>query len=155
MKSPQISKPVRASHTYVQNLVASAKDVFPLLCPVRELEWVKGWPLTACYSNSGLAENDCVFITESSGRSVVWMITQYDVDNTFIEMIRINPEETACRLQIQLKEILHDSCSASISYTHTALCPDGEKFVEKYTAEYFADFMKDWEDALNKFLSER
>ena len=38
----KIAAPRRVSHSYVQQLVASPAEVFPLLCPVREAEWLRG-----------------------------------------------------------------------------------------------------------------
>jgi hypothetical protein len=37
-----VRPPRRAQHTYVQALRAAPAEVFPLLCPVREREWVPG-----------------------------------------------------------------------------------------------------------------
>ncbi len=39
--------------------------VSPLLCPVRELEWLEGWSAGVVYSDSGLAENNCIFTSEN------------------------------------------------------------------------------------------
>lgn len=36
-----LQKPIRVSHTYRQRLKAPPEQVFPLLCPVREKEWLK------------------------------------------------------------------------------------------------------------------
>jgi hypothetical protein len=33
----------RITHEYTQNNVAPPEKVFPLLCPVREADWVPGW----------------------------------------------------------------------------------------------------------------
>ncbi len=36
-------KAKRVSHEYTQTNDAPPDEVFPLLCPVRESEWVPGW----------------------------------------------------------------------------------------------------------------
>ena len=36
-----ILTPTRVAHTYTQHLVAPPKAVFPLLCPVREADWIR------------------------------------------------------------------------------------------------------------------
>jgi hypothetical protein len=38
-----IRAPVRVTHTYTQTLDGSPAEVLPLLCPVREADWVPGW----------------------------------------------------------------------------------------------------------------
>jgi hypothetical protein len=35
---------------------APVEQVFPLLCPVRECDWLEGWNCTLLHSGSGLAE---------------------------------------------------------------------------------------------------
>ena len=50
-----VEKPTRAIRTYVQDLAAPPERVFPLLCPVRETEWVEGWDPLFVASASGLA----------------------------------------------------------------------------------------------------
>ena len=42
----KIVKPNRATRTYTQHLVAEPAVVFPLLCPVREADWIDGWSPT-------------------------------------------------------------------------------------------------------------
>ncbi|MDO8986641.1 MAG: hypothetical protein Q7V14_00255 [Coriobacteriia bacterium] len=39
----KINKPNRVVRSYTQNLNANPSDVFRLLCPVREADWIKGW----------------------------------------------------------------------------------------------------------------
>ena len=51
----QITAPYRVRRTYRQHLVAPPDAVFPLLCPVRETEWVQGWDPTLVVTASGAA----------------------------------------------------------------------------------------------------
>ena len=53
----------RVSHEYTQTNDAPPEKVFPLLCPVREADWVPGWQYRLIYSESGVAEDGCVFST--------------------------------------------------------------------------------------------
>lgn len=71
----------RISRSYTQHIEARAESVFPLLCPVREADWLDGWSdeLETVHSKSGLAEAGCVFTTRVPGRpETVWMITRHD-----------------------------------------------------------------------------
>jgi hypothetical protein len=47
----------------VQHLNAPPEEVFPLLCPVREHEWLEGWQCEMIHTASGIAEKDCIFST--------------------------------------------------------------------------------------------
>jgi uncharacterized protein YndB with AHSA1/START domain len=53
-------------------------DVFPLLCPVREREWIPGWSADVLHSESGLAELGCVFVAHlGEGRDATYVVTEH------------------------------------------------------------------------------
>jgi len=143
--------PRRAGHTYRQRLVASPERVFPLLCPVRECDWARGWNPGLVVSACGFAEEDCVFTTPEGQAEAVWYVTRHDPAGFFVEMIKITPAVTACRLRIAL-EPAPGGCTAEVSYLHTSLGPAGDEFVKAFTAERYAGFMRHWERELNHYL---
>jgi hypothetical protein len=147
----QITKPNRATHTYRQALHAPPAKVFPLLCPVRETEWAEGWSPDLVISSSGVAERDCVFITPEKSGKATWYITRHEPEKWFVEMLKISPGVTACRLTIQLSEN-GDACFATVTYSLTSIGPAGDDFVAQFTADYYQKFMQAWENALNHFL---
>jgi hypothetical protein len=148
----KIVKPRRASHTYVQRLVAGPEAVFPLLCPVLEAEWVEGWDPLFVASNSGVAEPDCVFVTAAKPLDAVWYVTRHEPARGFVEMLKITPQVTACRLSIQLKAV-PGGCEAAVTYTHTSLGREGDAFVAEFTAERYREFMLEWESQMNAHLA--
>ena len=143
--------PRRAGHTYRQRLIAPPDRVFPLLCPVRECDWARGWNPRLVVSAGGLAEEDCVFTTAEGEREAVWYVTRHDPAELLVEMIRITPGLTACRLRIALTP-QPGGCAATVSYLHTSLGPAGDDFVEGFTAERYAAFVREWERELNHYL---
>lgn len=147
----KITPPRRVSHSHVQRLIATPDRVFPLLCPVREADWLDGWDPISVASQSGVAEPDCVFVTAGGPREAVWYVTQHRPETGFVEMIKITPQVTACRLTIQLRPAAHGS-DAEIAYTHTSLGPEGDDFVAAFTAAAWLDFMGNWERRLNHYL---
>ncbi len=148
----KIAAPNRVSHRYVQQLVGSPTEVFPLLCPVREAEWIEGWDPLAVFSHSGVAETDCVFTTAASPHDAIWYVTRHEPGNGFVEMLKITPGVTACRLTLKLTAVA-TGCEAVITYTHTSLGPAGDAFVAGFTAELYRQFMQDWEARMNHYLS--
>src|SRR5438876_12432717 len=97
-----ITRPNRAASTYSQRLHAATAKVFPLLCPLRESEWANGWLPEVVISSSGFAERDGIFITPDKPGPAIWYITRHEPETWLVEMLRILPGVTACRLQIQL-----------------------------------------------------
>ena len=145
----------RASHAYTQHLDAEPGDVFPLLCPVREREWARGWVCEMVYSVTGLAEAGCVFTTPPDTEGdpeAVWMVTRYDPVNFAIEFAKVTPNRTTAAIEIHLTPAGDEATAAHIRYTLTALSPAGHEAVERFTEAYCVGFMQAWEKELNHFL---
>lgn len=147
----RLIKPTRVTHTYRQRLHSAPDKVFPLLCPVRETEWADGWLPELVITSSGFAERDCIFLTPDKVETAIWYITSHEPERWFVEMLKIVPGVTACRLQIQLSENGAE-CFADITYSHTSIGPAGNEFLAKFTADYYQKFMQAWEKELNDFL---
>ena len=62
MKDIEFS-PKRITREYRQTINATPEKMFPLLCPVREADWLDGWRYNMIYSESGLVEEGAVFST--------------------------------------------------------------------------------------------
>jgi len=147
-----IRPPNRVTHTYTQRLVAPPAAVFPLLCPVREADWIDGWSPLLVLSHSGLAEPDCVFVTDSRPYDAVWFITRHEPERGFVEMIKVTPDVTASKVTIQVRAAGAGS-EADVTYSHTSLGPQGDLFVASFTAEFYVQFMREWEDRINHYLT--
>ena len=148
----EIRKPYRVTRTYTQRLFAEPARVFPLLCPVREADWADGWDPLWVASETGVAEDGCVFVTPDTPHDAVWMVTRYDPGTGFVEMVMVVPEVTASRLSISLAPSPAGT-DARVTYTHTSLGPEGDAFVAAFTQEYYEAFMREWEAQLNHYLT--
>ena len=144
---------LRRSHQYKQTNDAPPERVFPLLCPVREAEWVPGWKYRLIYSQSGVAEDGCVFATPNeNGPETVWVVTHYDPAAFRLAFAWVQPGLVATQLRISLAPAPGGKTSSEIRYTYTGLSPEGNAQVERFTPEWFAKKMKGWETAINHFL---
>jgi len=142
----------RASHTAVQTLDGPPAAVFPLYCPVREMDWVRGWEPGLVVSATGAAELACAFTTVQSGREAVWLVTEHEPGEGRVAMVKITPGVTACRLVIDLAPLPGERSVAAITYTYTSLGPDGDEVVDAFTAESYQTFMAEWEAEMNHYL---
>lgn len=151
-----IRKPNRKKHFYAQHLNAPPETVFPLLCPVLEVEWVPDWMPDMVISRSGVCEQDRIFITPpdrpSDPENSIWIVTKYDPDNRVLEMYKVTPEHTTSKLEISLAGDSGNSTTAHISYEITAIGADGDKFMSKFTHDWYAKFMMEWEKQMNYYL---
>lgn len=149
----RIENPARASHRYTQRLEAPPERVFPLLCPVREVEWAEGWNPTLVLSGSGVAEPGCVFTTAENGREAIWTFTDYDPSGLMVRFVKVVPALYLLAAEIRLEAAGAGRSRAHVAYTYTALSRDGEDFVAERSAEWWETFMREWEDSLNAYLS--
>jgi hypothetical protein len=146
----------RVTLRYSQHIEAPPDRVFPLLCPVREAEWLDGWidALEMIHSASGIAEDGCVFRTRMRGRpETVWMITRHDPAERVVEFVRFTTGLAATRLRIQVDTGAEASSFVHVTYTFTPLSDAGVVFVrETHSEEAFRRDMAWWEDSMNHWL---
>jgi hypothetical protein len=143
----------RVSHEYTQTNDAPPEKMFPLLYPVREADWVPGWQYRLIYSESGVAEDGCVFSTPNdAGPETVWMVTYHDPANFTIAYAWTQPGMIATQLRIALSPAPGGKTSARICYLYTGLSPAGNAELDRYTVEWFRSKMQSWETAINHFL---
>ena len=107
----------RVVKRYTMNLCAPPCDVFPLLCPVREYEWIAPWSCDMVYSASGIAEENAVFTTRfpAQGGEETWVVCRYEPDRA-IEFIRVAAGFKVNRLDIALTAA---APGTRIEWTHT------------------------------------
>ncbi|MBI2213390.1 MAG: hypothetical protein HYU52_07065 [Acidobacteria bacterium] len=148
----KISAPYRVRHTYRQHIVAPPATVFPLLCPVRESDWVQGWDPVLVVSESGLAEDDCVFVTSDRGREATWIVTRFEPASWTIELIKVTPGVTVGHIRVVLAAE-GSGTAAEVTYQHTALSDAGREFVDRFDEEFYVAFMKEWESSMNHYLT--
>ncbi len=143
----------RVTHEYTQTNVAPPEKVFPLLCPVREADWVPGWQYRLVYSQSGVAEYGCVFITPNEDSTeTTWVVTDYDPGSFRIAFAWVNPGLVAAQIRISLSKKSPDSTQAHIRYSYTGLSTEGNREVERYDQKWFVHKMQSWEAAINHYL---
>jgi hypothetical protein len=143
----------RVSHEYTQTNDAPPENVFPLLCPVREADWVPGWQYRLIHSKSGVAEDGCVFTTPNdTGPDTVWMVTHYDPVAFKIAFAWLQPAMIATQLRISLAPAPGEKTRARIHYFYTGLSPEGNAIIDRFTPEWFGSKMQGWEKAINHYL---
>lgn len=144
-------KPKRRKHSCSQVWKGKISAVFPLLCPVREADWIPDWDPVLVVSDSGFMEKNCLFIENESGNEAIWVVTRYEKDQ-LVEMYRVLPGVTVSQFSIKLDKGNENSTNAYISYEHTALSDSGQKVVDEFTEESFLAFMSHFESAVNHYL---
>jgi hypothetical protein len=147
-------KGIQRTFNHTQINEGNIDDVFPLLCPVREKDWLEGWDYTMVKSVSGLIEKNCVFTTPHRGElDTIWYVTRYDPGKYKIEFLRVTPGENVVRINIELEPVSEDRTRAFISYQYTALNEAQNRFIMEELVQSFTDSMTWWEKAINHYLT--
>ncbi len=147
---------IQKTFTYTQINNGSIDEVFSLLCPVREKDWIDGWDYRMIHSKSGLIEKDCVFTTPHHGdQDTVWQVTQYDPKKCRLEFVRVTPSENIVRINIHLESIDPEKTRAFICYKYTALNEEQNMVLVNQMGKSFNQSMNIWESSINHYLKHR
>jgi len=143
----------RTIKNYVQNLNAAPDKIFPLLCPIMEYKWIQPWKCEMIFSQSGYAEDNCVFRTDFPDdiEPENWIVSQYEKDKT-IQFIRFN-NSIVIRYNITLVDNGDSTTDAVIEQIITGLNEKGNKYIDSYKDELYIEEVSTLERMLNHYLN--
>jgi hypothetical protein len=121
------------------SLSASPSQVFPLLCPVREHDWIPTWRAQIVHSHSGLAELDCVFITQSpSDGERTWVCTRFEPSDA-IEYTAFSTLGYVMHLTIALEAQGEGGTNVSWSRRFIAVNGEGKAWIDAIPSPRMAE----------------
>ncbi len=152
MTTPKTDR-TRVHFKSTQHVHAEPEAVFPLLCPVREFDWIPVWDCEIVYTESGVAEEGCVFQTDKSGDGAAdtWVISRYEPTKR-LAFVRVNPLR-AMRYDIQLEPDGHDSTTLYWEQEITSLSDEGDRHVAGLREEDFERMIREEERMLEHYLA--
>jgi hypothetical protein len=113
---------------YAHDVAAPADRLFPLLCPVREYEWIEGWTCQLVHSASGLVEPGCVFVTERPAEgTTTWVTTEHDPVARRVSFVRITERRRVIRMALHVEPLGAERCRLHIAYDVTGIDPAGRE----------------------------
>ena len=141
----------RIVRTYSKKLPSPPKIVFPLLCPVREYDWIPAWKCEIIYSKSGYAELGCVFTTDFKDHSgpETWVVCAYE-KNRLIGFVKTGVHSTT-RYNVSLDQ---DHAGSMIKWEQeiTSLDEHGDQLLDKITETAYNVKMKHISKLLEYYL---
>lgn len=143
----------RVRFAATQTVGASPDQVFPLLCPVREYDWVPGWDCRLVYTESGLAEDGCVFQTDrpADGGVDTWVVSHFEPGER-IGFVRVNPLR-AIRYDVLLAGNGDGTTSLEWRQEITALNEDGDRQLASLKEDDFVAMIGKLETLLDRYLA--
>ncbi|MCV2395391.1 hypothetical protein OEB99_13825 [Actinotalea sp. M2MS4P-6] len=143
-----ITAPARLVVDLELTVSGTPEEVFPLLCPVREYDWIPDWSCTMVHSTSGVAELGCLFTRE---RGETWITTRYEPP-TRIDYTIVLPGLTVRTLSLTLGGSGPRTTSVAVRTTATALGPAGVGEVHGWTEDHQRQLWRLREAQLNHYL---
>lgn len=126
----------RKSHTVKVNAIP--ERILPLLCPVREDEWLPGWKggYELVYSESGFNEEGCVFrLHRSFDTEAIWTCLVFDETAYEVVFHICVRDMMVYRFSIKLTENGEGATDAVFDYVYTAVTEKGNAFIASHTNE--------------------
>ena len=144
----------RLKREFVFEVAALPERVFPLLCPVRESDWIAGWEAHMVYSAGGLAEDHAVFTTDFPDRGRgTWVVSHYDPTRFEIGFTIFYPDLCVERLDVRLAPCGSGATRTRWTRTYTALSETGLCYLERNTGEALDARMDGLRVSLQKYCA--
>jgi len=146
-----VGKRVRRSGTL--RLQGNIERVFRMFEPEGEKEWSPDWDYEVVYAEGSVAEQGSVFRTVQSGTAdAVWIVSEHDAEAGKIRYLVVRPDSRVTEISISVKDEGNGISTAEVTYTHTGLTEEGNKYVDDVTEEWYRHYMHHWEAAINNAL---
>ncbi|MFH1168803.1 MAG: hypothetical protein V1852_32765 [Pseudomonadota bacterium] len=138
------------------NTRARVEDVFPLLCPKREEEWIPGWECETIWSKSGYNEEGAIFrTTKPYGTELYWNTLQYDILSKVVDFLITAPHRYMFRFKIAVAAANDGLLSLSFSQTFTSVSEEGNELLNQYKAEDFAGRLRNLGEFMNQHFQDK
>lgn len=127
---------VRRTYSFTGTWNVTPQEVFLLLCPAREADWIPKWSAKIIYSSTGYAEDKCIFETseDSAAGKGIWTFTAHK-ENQLVEYVGFGPD-TVTHGSIPIVDNGDGTTSATWNITVTAITKQGEEKVSKLPEGY-------------------
>jgi hypothetical protein len=138
----------RVVRQYRHTVDAPASRVFPLLCPIREYDWIQEWDCQLIFSISGAVEDNCIFTTDfaQTGKEV-WVVSRYQPDR-LIEFVVFNSDSHVTQQCITLEATGEAETTLQWTRIFTGLNAIGNDRISGFTEELYRQRM----DRLSRLL---
>jgi hypothetical protein len=117
----------RGAIRYGRDFNTTPLELFPLLCPTTEYDWLPGWNCELLHSESGYTEYNVVFKTRFFGAEELWVCTRFEPGRA-IEYAR-TAENYCAKMDIHLADNGDGTTTGTWMLTVSALKEQGNQAV--------------------------
>jgi hypothetical protein len=150
MPTPVIAP--RLVRTFIQHIEATPEEVFPLLCPELEKQWLPGWDYRMIHSESGVAERGAVFETPHAQGATKWVVIVHERPRR-VAFARFQPDGLVVHIDIALGRHLRGTTAVCIEYTWTPTDETSRAILARSTEPEWLETMAKWEGSMNAWFA--
>jgi hypothetical protein len=130
--------PIQLIRSGMIHCTASIDEVFPLLCPKREEEWIPCWECETIWSKSGYNEAGAIFRTlKPYGTELYWTTLQYDIHKQIVDFLITAPHLFMFRFKIEPRVGVDGILAITFTQVFTSVSEEGNAFLNRYEGEDF------------------
>ncbi len=143
---------LRKEFVHKISIAGEKQAVFKAFCPVAEKEWIPGWGCEMIYSQTGIAEKNCIFTTRHDGLpEMVWVCSIYDPGKE-VEYIRTTPGYFVTVINIKTKQV-NEYTECTVRFMHTAISEIGEQYISNhFNKEQFIRQIDSWNSQISDYI---
>lgn len=128
--------------------------MFPLFSAEGEKLWVPGWDYENMMGSKELHE-DYVFLTKNhdhASTDAIWLVKRYEPESHLVQFYKVEPEDKIGVITVKCTAESPHRTKVEVTYKYIGLGPNGDRFVEEFTASKYNDFIAEWESLLTKYF---
>lgn len=132
---------------------AAVEEIFPLLCPKKEEEWIPDWKCETIWSNSGYNEEGAIFKTiKPYGTELYWTTLQYDLNKKVVDFLLTAPRLYMFRFKIEIHAERNGVLSLTFTQVFTSISEEGNRLLNRYRGEDYEARLKSLEEFMSCYL---
>lgn len=140
-----------ATHRIVVN--APAEKTFMFFTPAGEELWVDGWAPRYVNPADGATQQGMVFCTGQGTDLTVWMLVEFNRQTMRSRYVRCTPATHTGTVEVSCTALDDSHTQVDVTYTLTALSPEGEVVLEAFEGQAFASMIESWATDIGRHLS--
>jgi hypothetical protein len=140
----------RATHSIVVN--APARTAYMFFTPAGEELWVRGWAPRYVNPADGATRQGMVFCTGQGDDFTVWTLLDFDRQTLRSLYVRCTPASRTGTVEVVCTALDDSRTRVEVTYTLTALSPDGERLLEGFEGPAFAAMIDGWAADIDRRL---
>jgi len=143
-------------HTETFTIDQPADILFPLFSAEGEKLWVPGWDYENISGSDGMHE-DFIFLTKnhdhkSAEVDTIWLVKRYEPETFCVQFYRVEPGQKVGLITVRCIEVDQVKTDIEVTYEYTALGESGKRFLEKFTSDYYKEFIDGWKTHLTHYF---